>query len=105
MFTQTIKAACEVESLGDVLSPQLLGAADDLYYQRIPSNWRLLAGETAPPPTQSLTTWLADLQNRAQHLEKILTQVCIQPSYHIGKGHVMQYRKILLKISGTFSLL
>jgi len=53
----------------------MLDAADDLYHLLIPRHWRRLAGNTAPPANQSLPTWMTDLQNRAQHFEKILVLV------------------------------
>ena len=53
----------------------MLDAADDLYHLRIPAHWRHLAGTAAPPSKQSLATWVADLQNRVQHFEKILVLV------------------------------
>ena len=72
---QAIKAACEVNVLGDQLNPHQLAAADDLYYLRIPSSWLAMSRGTAPPPNQALGTWLTDLTNRCQHLEKILVLV------------------------------
>lgn len=72
---QSIKNACEVDNLGDRLSPATLEAADDLYYLRIPRLWCKLAGDTMPPPNQALATWLTDLANRCQHFERILLLV------------------------------
>ena len=73
---QGIKTACEgPEHFGDCLTPRMLDAADDLYHLLIPRHWRHLAGNTAPPANQSLPTWMTDLQNRAQHFEKILVLV------------------------------
>ncbi len=72
---QSIKAACEVGSLGDLLSPSVLAAADDLFHMRIPETWRQMAGQTAPPPGHSLANWLVDLTARCQHFERILVHV------------------------------
>ena len=72
---QAIKAACEVGSMGDQLSPETLAAADDLYHLCLPATWCRLAGATAPPPNHSLANWLTDLQNRCQHFERILVMV------------------------------
>ncbi len=47
-------------------------AADALFYSRIPQCWLDLAGPTAPPATYPVGTWLVELQNRCQHLERIL---------------------------------
>ena len=72
---QTIKAACEANALGDMLTPQMLESADDLYHLRIPQYWCHLSGQTAPPPNQGLGTWLNDLAARCAHFEKILVLV------------------------------
>jgi uncharacterized membrane protein YfbV (UPF0208 family) len=72
---QAIKTACETSMMGDQLSPGQLAAADDLYHLRIPARWLALSYGTAPPPNQALATWLTELNNRSQHLEKILVLV------------------------------
>ena len=61
--------------MGDELSPEMLEAANDLYHMRIPSAWLKMAGDTAPPATHSLTSWLQDLTYRGQHFERILVYV------------------------------
>ena len=61
--------------MGDLLSPEMLAAADDLFHMRIPQKWRSLAADTAPPANYSLANWLTDLSNRCQHFERILVLV------------------------------
>ena len=72
---QSIKSACEVGNLGDMLSEGVLAAADDLYHMRIPELWRQMSGDTAPPPNYNISSWLADLTSRCQHFERILVHV------------------------------
>lgn len=67
-----IKSACELNSFGDKLTESQLQTAYDLYNQCIPIVWRKLAYETAPPPHHSLPSWINDLNNRCQHLDKLL---------------------------------
>lgn len=68
--------------MGDVVCPNVLAAADDLYHLRLPRSWCRLVGSTAPPPSYSLAAWLADLQSRCQHFERILVLVnTVQPSF------------------------
>ncbi|CAH1799095.1 unnamed protein product [Owenia fusiformis] len=82
---QAIKAACEVNTLGDQLSPRIVAAADDLYYNRIPKRWCELAGDTAPPLNWGLAVWLQDLQARCQHFERILVSGREKmPAYWLG---------------------
>ncbi|KAF6038218.1 hypothetical protein EB796_003489 [Bugula neritina] len=69
---QSIKHAIDVNSLGDTLNSEQLSVADDLYYQRIPELWRRSSGTAAPPPLQSLTTFINDITARATHFERIL---------------------------------
>lgn len=73
---QSIKHAIDVNSLGDTLNSEQLSVADDLYYQRIPELWRRSSGTAAPPPLQSLTTFINDITARATHFERILVLVC-----------------------------
>ena len=61
--------------MGDMLTPDHLEAADDLYHNRIPAHWCRMAGDTAPPQGYACAAWLSDLQNRAQQFERILSLV------------------------------
>lgn len=69
---QTIKTAVELNQLGDRLTAEELEAADALFYARIPKRWLDLAGPTAPPSSYPVVNWMTELQNRCQHLERIL---------------------------------
>lgn len=75
---QTIKVAIDVNALGDTLTAEQLSVADDLYYQRIPDLWRQASGASAPPPLQTLTTFINDVVARSTHFERILVLVSME---------------------------
>ena len=60
---------------GDQVPPNLLEVIDALFHLRIPGKWLQLAGETSAPGSWSLGVWLADLQSRHAHIDRVLTQV------------------------------
>ncbi|XP_077973667.1 uncharacterized protein LOC120348568 isoform X2 [Styela clava] len=69
----SVKNAVEtLDHIGDHMTPADVETSDYLYYGKIPQRWMVLAGETAPPDSTSLTTWLNDLGQRSAHLERIL---------------------------------
>ena len=71
---QSIKTACDLSQLGVHWSQELADVAHALYYQRIPDVWCDAIGLTAPPPIWGLTNFFADLNMRAEHIEKLLTK-------------------------------
>ena len=60
---------------GDKLPDQYLKDAEEIYHLKIPERFRTLAGQSAPPNSWTLASWLHDLQARFNHMEKILYQV------------------------------
>ena len=74
-----------MSSLGDVLTNEQLECADDLFHLRIPRIWSTMARSTLPPPNQALGSWLSDLSNRYQHLDRMLsTGREKMPAYWLG---------------------
>ncbi|XP_025098007.1 LOW QUALITY PROTEIN: dynein gamma chain, flagellar outer arm-like [Pomacea canaliculata] len=70
---QAIKVATESNALGDQMSDHTLSVADDLFHLRIPQLWCDMSGFSAPPLTWGLGQWLAELQSRCHHFERILS--------------------------------
>ncbi|XP_028415382.1 dynein heavy chain 8, axonemal-like isoform X2 [Dendronephthya gigantea] len=82
---QIIKTSVSDGVHGDLVPPDVLEAANALYHLRIPSRWLRLAGDSSPPGTWSLSAWLADLQSRHSHIERVVTQGRDRvPAYWLG---------------------
>ncbi|KAM4771050.1 dynein axonemal heavy chain 5-like [Rhinophrynus dorsalis] len=70
---QTIKNSLESpDTLGDQLSETTITIIHDLYYKRAPAYWWKLAWNFPCPLDWTLSSWIADLQQRVSQLEKIL---------------------------------
>lgn len=80
LFLQAIKVATESNALGDQMSDHTLSVADDLFHLRIPQLWCDMSGFSAPPLTWGLGQWLAELQSRCHHFERILSLVSFKPT-------------------------
>ena len=72
---KAIKTATDADVFGDYLSDEYLKDAEELFHFKVPQRWCQLAGLSSPPNTWTLATWISDLQNRFNHMEKILYQV------------------------------
>lgn len=72
---EAIKQATSDDSFGDKLPEEYLKDAEELYHLRIPERFRKFAGNSSPPYSWTLLAWIADLQARFTHMEKILYQV------------------------------
>lgn len=66
-----------IEHFGDRLTPADVEVSDALYHGCIPPRWMKLAGDSAPPDSTSLSTWLNDLAQRSSHMERILVLVLL----------------------------